>query len=368
MRTIYYKIVLILTLIPSISQGNTLEGLVNEHTMEKSLYKEFTVDKDALLFIDNAYGNVDITTWNENRIVMNIKISVTGNDKEKMQEKIKNISVIFNASTTRVSAKTIFDNKQSSWWSKFTDSWSSTSSINMKINYSIKVPISNNLDLSNDYGSITLDKTKGNAKINCDYGQIILGELHGNDNSIHIDYTKNSSIKYMNQGTINADYSAFEVGLAGKVDLYADYTQSNFDSIQYLKYSCDYGELKISNAHSITGTGDYLNMQLGTVNKKIAINADYGSLRVNELTKSVKMVDIQSDYVGITIGYNQNLSFDFHIKTSYGGINIDDDEINIMKKNSTNSNKIYEGYHRQKNSGNSIRINSSYGGVKFIKK
>lgn len=37
--------------------------------------------------------------------------------------------------------------------------------MNMKINYTVKVPVTNSVDFNNDYGSITLDKIKGNAKI-----------------------------------------------------------------------------------------------------------------------------------------------------------------------------------------------------------
>lgn len=368
MKIIYFKIALVLLMIPALSISNTINDKKFKHSKEKSLRKEFSVDKNALLQVDNAYGNVDVTTWNENRIVMEIKITVTGNDEEKVKEKLSAISVMFNATTKQVTAKTVFDHQQNSWWTKFTNPWSSSSSINMKINYTIKVPVTNALDLTNDYGSITLDTTRGNTKINCDYGQIIIGELHGEENSIHMDYTKNSSIKYINQGTINADYSDFEIGNAEKIILNADYTQSKFENVRDLEYSCDYGGLKVYNVNSITGNGDYLNTKLGSVSKMVGINADYGSISIDTLMETIKSVHIQSDYVGITIGYHQNLAFDFQLKTSYGSIGIDDNDLNLMKKNSDNSNKVYEGYHKQKNSGNSIRVNSSYGGIKLIKK
>ncbi|TYP75172.1 hypothetical protein [Aquimarina intermedia] len=368
MKTIYFKIIWLLVVLPLLSFNNLAEDIKSKHSKEKSLRKEFSVDKDALLEVDNAYGNVDVTTWDENRIVMEIKITVTGNDRERVDEKLRNISVLFNATAKQVTAKTIFDQEQNSWWSKFTNTWSSSSSLNMKINYTIKVPVTNSLDLTNDYGSITLDKTKGNTTINCDYGQIIIGELHGKENSIHMDYTKNSSIKYMTKGTINADYSDFEIGTVNSVNLNADYTQSKFGNVGTLEYSCDYGGLKVDKAHIINGNGDYLNTKVGAITKLIDINADYGSITIDSLEDTMKSVYIKADYVGITIGYNQNSSFDFRLKTSYGNIGVNDQDLNVMKRNSDNSDKIYEGYYRQKNSGNSITINSSYGGIKLIKK
>ena len=66
MKTIYYNIVLAMLMLPLIGfAGNDLNGRI---TKQKKINKSFTVSKDALLEISNSYGNVDISTWNENRI------------------------------------------------------------------------------------------------------------------------------------------------------------------------------------------------------------------------------------------------------------------------------------------------------------
>ena len=233
MKTLYYNILLLL-LLPALVLANNgeLKGK-GKYTKEKTLKKDFSVNADALLKISNDYGNLDITSWNENRIVMEIKIQVSGNDEEKVIKKLESIGVEFDSSSQMVSAKTTFDKKDSSWWDKWTSGWNNN--LNMKINYTVKVPVTNSVDLNNDYGNITLDKIEGTAKINCDYGQIILGELLGNDNIINIDYTNNSSITYMKNGKINADYSDIEIGNSDRIDLNADYTQSKFKIYQKFK-------------------------------------------------------------------------------------------------------------------------------------
>lgn len=96
------------------------------------------------------------------------------------------------------------------------------------------------------------------------------------------------------------------------------------------------------------------------------INSDYGSIDIKNLESTTKNVNIRTDYTGVSIGYDSNLNFDFVVKTSYGGINLDD-SINTMKKSKDNSSKDYRGYHGEKNSGNSIDISTSYGGVKLRK-
>ncbi|GAA4274219.1 hypothetical protein U6A24_22265 [Aquimarina gracilis] len=362
MKTLYYNIILLL-LVPTLIFANNGE-LKGKYNKEKTLKKEFTVNRDALLKISNDYGNLDITSWNENRIVMEINIKVSGNNEEKVIKKLESIDVEFDASSQMVSAKTVFNKNNDSWWSKWSSGWNNN--LSMKINYTVKVPVTNSIDLNNDYGNINLDKIEGNAKINCDYGQIILGELLADDNYINIDYTNNSSIQYMKSGKINADYSDFEVGNGDRIELNADYTQSKFKSIGDLSYNCDYGGLKVEKGGKIIGSSDYVNTKIGTVSKELNIESDYGSLEIYALQSSFNEVAIDTDYTRVDIGYEDGCTFDFYIKTSYGGIKLDDG-ISVQKKYVKDSKKEYEGYNGTRNSGNTINITSSYGGIKLRK-
>ncbi|GAA4278917.1 DUF4097 family beta strand repeat-containing protein [Aquimarina mytili] len=361
MKTLYYKIFLLLFL-PLLGLANNHGDLKGKYTKEKTLKKEFSVNKDALLKISNDYGNLDITSWNENRIVMEISIKVSGNNEEKVIKKLESIDVEFEASSQMVSATTTFSKNNSSWWDKWTSGWSN--GLNMKINYTVKVPITNKVDLNNDYGNITLDKIEGNAKINCDYGQIIVGELLANDNYINIDYTNNSSIKYMKTGKINADYSDLEIGNGDEIDLNADYTKSKFKSVKHLNYNCDYGSLSIENADKVFGDSDYVGIRIGSISEDLSITSSYGSIDVQALQSSFKNVTIKSNYTGVEIGYENDCNFNFDIKTSYGGINVDE-SINVQKKYVKSSKKDYQGYHGKADSGGTVTISSSYGGIKL---
>ena len=60
----------------------------------------------------------------------------------------------------------------------------------MKINYTIKMPVNNSLNLNNDYGAINLNKLDGKATINCDYGKLIIGELNSNDCAMRSEATR----------------------------------------------------------------------------------------------------------------------------------------------------------------------------------
>lgn len=362
MRTILFKFPLLflmaLPLLLSASDGK----LKGKYTKEKTVKKEFDVNPDALLKVSNSYGNLNLTSWNENRVVIEVHIKTNGNNEEKVQKKIDGISINFDASDTMVSAKTIFNKASSGWgWN-----WGNSNNVNMQINYTIKLPIKHSIQLNNDYGSILIDRIDGHAKINCDYGRLEIGELRGRNNQLNFDYTSKSVIEYINSGIIHADYSSYTISKAGDLSIIADYTNSTIVQMKNLDYNTDYGKIEIGEADNVQGTGDYITVTLGTMHGDLDLTADYGSIRIDKMDSDAGNLDINGDYSGIKIGYDADYHFNFEIKTSYAGVRGKDDfEMNISHVK--NSSKHYKGFYGSSNSGNIVNVSSDYGGITFFK-
>ncbi|MGY5851709.1 hypothetical protein [Salegentibacter sp. F14] len=363
MKALLYKILLAVVLIPGLTFCNN--DLSGKHTKEKKISREFSVAANSNLQVDNSYGNVDISTWDQNRVVIEVFIKTNGNDPEKVQEKLDEIEVEFNQNASGVSAKTdISRNTGSSWWSKL---FSGSSNVNMEINYVIKAPETNNMELNNDYGGIYIDRLLGNSRISCDYGKIDILELRGDSNYLNFDYTRNSRFGYIKNAEINADYSEFEIEEAQRLKINADYTTSKINKVSNLEFSADYGSITVEKVKRIIGDGDYLSTKIGRVFTAADLKVDYGNLSITKMVTGAKSIKINSDYAGIKIGYDANQPFNFNIEASYGNIQGLDD-LQVQKRHEENTSKSLQGYHLENNSGNQVSINSSYANVHFSKK
>lgn len=351
-------LVAIFLVVPLVGMANPTKNKW-DYEKTKTIKKEFDVNADASLTIKNKYGNVDVISWDQNRVEIEVTITVSGNNESKVLDRLSKINVNFENSRSAVSAKTSIENSSKGWYN-------SNNKMNYQINYKVKVPKTNSVDLNNDYGTISLNEIKGRAEINCDYGKILIGSLYHEDNSINIDYTSDSEIEFMNGGSINADYSKFRVEKAKKIDLNADYTDSEFVHIENLEFGCDYGKLVVDEANNIDGHGDYLTMRIGTIHKNLSIEADYGGVKINKLMKGFESLHIHSDYAGIKIGLDDDIAFDFIATLSYGGFDYDGGDITYLKKIVKSNSKYYEGFVKQENSGSKININSEYGSVKLF--
>ena len=96
------------------------------------------------------------------------------------------------------------------------------------------------------------------------------------------------------------------------------------------------------------------------------MKGDYGSLKINNLTDNAGDVNIESDYMKITIGFSSNYNFNFDIDLEHASLRGEDD-LEITKQKIESGDKYYAGHYGNSSSGNMINISSDYGSVTFNK-
>jgi hypothetical protein len=350
-----YKITLFFFLFPLITTAYNND---KKHEKVKRIKKEYSVNANAKLSVDNRYGNLNITTWDKNSIEIEVTITVKGDDLDSVNDKLESIDVEFEASENLVYAKTRFDKEQKSW-----SFWKRNNNLNFKINYIIKMPKTNSVDLDNDYGNITLGDLLGKANINCDYGKISVGELAANNNDINLDYCSSSTIAYMKSGDINADYSKVTIEESEDIRVNIDYTTLKIEKVGNISFNADYGSINIDEATNVKGNSDYVGLHFGTIRKNLKIDTDYGAISVKRLVKGFESVDIEGQYAGIRIGVDENAVFNFELDLQFASLKGDNNKMEFFKKISKSTKKYYEGKFGKGNSNSNIKIRSQYGGV-----
>ncbi len=350
-----YKITFLALFIPLIAFANNDK---KKHEKSRTIKKEFSVNKDAKVALNNRYGNLNITTWDKNRVEIEVTITVKGNDLDAIEDKLSSIDVEFNSSSSLVEATTVFESRKSNWsW------WGKSNNTNYQINYVVKMPITNSVDLDNDYGSIYLDNLSGKADINCDYGKISIGELSASNNNINLDYCSSSNINYMKNGDVNVDYSKLTIETSQDLDINADYSTIKLEKTDNVNFNTDYGSISIDDAKSVKGNSDYVSMKFGTIRKNLNIDADYGSVTIKNLAKGFENVTLSTQYTGIKIGVASDAVFNFEIDLQYAGFKRDDEKVDIYKSISKTTKKYYEGKYGKGNTNSTVNIKSQYGGV-----
>ncbi len=357
MRTLFSKksVLLILFLC---SLGGYAHAWPKKEKVTREVHKTFYAKADGFVYIQNKYGDVRVTSWDEDQVVFDIEITVEGTSKSKIEAKLEEIDIEFDASPDRIRAITHIE---TSWKNTF---FFASNYIDFEINYTVKLPKNSKVHLINDYGTISLNELYGQAEIDCDYGKLIVGALYADGNSIKLDYTRNSTIDYIKSGVIDADYSDFEVGESENIRLQADYTDAQFGHVAALEFDNDYGKITVDSAQKIIGTGDYVTCRFGTIESQLDLDADYGSLKILHLKAGFKSVRFNTDYTAIQLGIDSQAAFSFEVDMDYGGFSAEQPLIFEKEITKNSVYRYYQGYHLAKGAGH-VQIEADYGSIKL---
>ena len=154
-----YKTIVVLLLLPIIGFAND-DAII---TKQKNIKKAFIVNADAGINVTNSYGTVFVTTWDEDKIELDILIKVSGDSENWVNQRLNDITVDIIGLKSLVTAKTQIENN--SYRSKGRNN-------SFEINYVIKIPKNGGVTIDNKYGNISTTDLNAPTNILCKYGKI----------------------------------------------------------------------------------------------------------------------------------------------------------------------------------------------------
>ena len=347
-----FKIFLILLIIPFLGFSNDDFS----YSKQKTINKAYIVNSDAGINIDNSYGNIFVTTWNEDKIEIDVLIKVSGDSEKWVNEKINSIDVSFTALKSMVTAKTVFENNISR---------NNGRNNSFEINYTIKIPKNGTVTLNNKYGNISTTDLFSATNINCKYGKINLGNLNGSNNAIQIGYCSKSTIDYLKNGAVTSKYSGLKIDRLVKIDLISDYSEIEIGEGSEIRYNSKYGSVKIDKVNSLDANGNYLTIDIGSIFNQLKLNTKYSNVSINAVQPKANNITVVAGYTGVDIGFQPNYVFDFDVTVKYSDFKYDN-ELNVNSKEETNYTKRVSGFYKKKGE-NKITVTSDYGNVKLYK-
>ncbi len=311
----------------SITSGDIQERI-------KNYSKSYSVDANDKLVIDNKYGKVTVNTWNKNEIKVDIQIKGDASDDDTAQKMIDAVNISDSKDGDVVSFRTNFSNSSGSIWNLFNNM---NNHHKVEINYNVYMPSTIALDMKNRYGSVVLPSLSGKVVLDNSYGSLTAKALTNPSNELNFRYYE-VNIEELNGGELNLSYGSLKLGNVGRLEANVNYAP------------IDIGKLASSGS---------LNVRYG------------GGIKINEISKALKNLDINSTYSSVNIGLRGDESFDFDVTVKYNSFNYDDNRVKVTSKTPSDETrgyrptKNYKGYVGNSNSNCKISINSTYQSVKL---
>jgi len=345
------KYLFILLLLPILAMAN---GDTGRYSKEKKISKSYTVSPTAALDVTNRYGTVYVTTWDQNQTVIDVVIKVSADKEDQLDKRLNSIDVAFAATTAKVTAETRIGNF-------------SGRNVSMEINYTIKIPKKNSIDITNQYGATILGKIYGRAVLKEQYGSLTIDELNGSKNEISLQYSDGVKINYIGLSRISAQYSKLNITKADEeLILNSEYTDTHIGWVNRLNVKGNYGDLRVDTASEVIADIDYLSARFGAITKLLNATVSYGDIKIDRITKEARDITIKSEYGYVGIKFDATHAFDFQAKATYGSVTGLQNITLTEKKDYSTGGGFYKGTYRNGGVAH-ITLENSYGDTNIAK-
>jgi hypothetical protein len=330
MKSFIYSFILFVSLF-SITANASVANDPNAQEFSKVIYKEFSISTYGTTNLINKYGRMDVKTWDGNTVKIKVTILADAKNQADADVVFNRININFYNDANFVKAETILEESKSSW-----KMWGNNNQGDFSINYEVYYPRANYLDLSNRYGDANIGYTKGAVKTNIKYGNLNLESID-NNLECYLDYGDgkvgkvnnfkgevnygNLRLQQCKDMNMNMKYSKLDMDMVEKLDINSRYSNIEIDGVGTMNYDGAYDTYKLKSVRDIRAKTKYSDLNIRTLNNFMDVDASYGDIEIDEISKSFSEIRIDGAYTDIKITAG-SAAFQLDASVSYADIDV----------------------------------------------
>ncbi len=323
-----------------------LQLLANNDEYRKTYHQSFQVNSDVLLEVSNKYGFVKIVTGDVNEIVIDVVVTLEESSKELAQKTMDKIDISISGDASMVSAITTIKAG-----GKFKE---------LDIDYTITMPVTGDLDLTNKFGNSYLNELGGKSTIVVSYGALDVGSLKSKENRVTVKYGS-GKIKYAHYLDFVARYSEVRVSKAKLLNLDAQFGEVRIGEVGRLDLKCQYGDVNLGTIVELKANVQFGDLEIEGIMKEFVLEAQYGDTEVEFISKNFENVRITSSFGDVDLSFQSGSNFTLKGKASFGDIDIPSGSLENVDGSSGSDR--YDGKMFDGTAPSVVEVNMSYGDV-----
>ncbi|MBI4646135.1 MAG: hypothetical protein HY738_05920 [Bacteroidia bacterium] len=343
----------------------SLQCFADKQEYSKTLHKEYDTYDSTVLKIQNKFGDMVITNWMQNKVSIDVTITVEASSQEKANKIMDYINVSFAQDADTIKAITLIDKEACSNFYIKKDGGSQT----FKIDYKVNIPVYLQMNLTNKYGNINIDEVHGKTNILLKYGKLIADKLLFNNekplSQISVSYGK-GIINKITRSKIISGYSEFNIGESAALIMASKYSEIEIGNSKALVAESKYDEYKIGSINSIVVIGKYGDYKIKNINTKADFDVKYTNCNVENIAANFKEIKVDNSYGNFNLGIEPGASYNLSAICKYCNINYPRGSSVSVTSEPTEV-RIKGNIGDDKTAASLVKINSRYGNVNLVK-
>ncbi|MCC7506045.1 MAG: DUF4097 family beta strand repeat protein [Saprospiraceae bacterium] len=336
----------------------------------RTINREFGITPNGLTALYNQYGKVNVNTWANNSVKIDITIIVNANDQRGADRTFDRINVNFMNMPDYVKAETMIDRGNGWWGPDFGNSCQ-----DFKINYEVWLPAGNSLDLKNKYGNSYVGNLNGKLLAEIKYGDL-RAETLGADADLSISYGKGSITKVVNVSgqisygglsigqasnvQIDTKYSELKLDQAGTLRIVSRYDDMSLGDIGELRLQTKYADVRVQSVGSAFVTAQYTDLSLRNLTTQVDVDLTYGDLKIDALGRNFQAVNVIGKYTDTKIYVERGAAFRFEAEGQHTDLSYPAGAKMVRQTEKAGSSSA-QGYVGDANARSVVRAKLNYG-------
>lgn len=290
-----YKILLcvVLTL-------TTIVGIAQEK-VSKTIERNFELNENGELHIENKYGNINFTGWEQNKIKIVASIKVNHRKKESAKELLNRIKVEVNSNNSYASIASVIANRNSGW---FADFFNKNNPIDaersrVQIDYEIFLPKKASLEVSNRFGDVFIDDWIGQLTIDLEHGDLWIGD-NINKATIKLEFGKLRA-RDLSYANITLKNGELTMENSKNLRLLTEGSEIKIGKVNTLELNANKDEILINDVGSVFGASKFATLIIEKLLVDVDLNLKISDFVIYSIEEQNVEINLEQESSDITL-------------------------------------------------------------------
>jgi hypothetical protein len=239
----------------------------------------------------------------------------------------------------------------------------------VEINYTVSMPVTVPLNLSNKYGNVFIDELTSTSTIDIKYGKLTANKiLHDSKDpltKVYLSYS-NGTIQETKWIELDIKYSKINITNSKALALVSKYSKIYVTNASSIVSESKYDTYEIGNLNNFVTTAAYCHVDIGELSSKLQVDTKYTDVIINRISPNFENIKIANSYGTYKLGIDSEASYLLNSYSKYCSVIYPEDVAKVSRFNESNELKINGTIGKQQSPKAEVSITSNYGNIRLI--
>jgi hypothetical protein len=332
----------------------------------KTIIKSFPAHATTSVEVVNKYGSVRVNTWKKDSVRIEIRIVAKARRIQDADNLIASTEFNLGGSTSFITAQTLMGRSTPRLKQGWNEVKKGLGMQKTTVDYTIYMPATNKLSISNKFGDVYLPIFEGDLRVNVSHGDFRAKAIKSGK-KIELKYGT-IDIEHFMEGNIHIASGDLIMDEIEEANIYSSSSELHLEKVIDVRLESKYDKVFIEEVEKLGGESKFSHFKVTKLTGKLDMTTRYGSYTIKKVEEGFRRINLTGEFTDYNLAFDEMTKSGFDVQLDFGndftyplnGIEVIQDPA-VFENNS----KHYTGYLGSESEAAFVRIRTKGSYVKF---